>query len=133
MSDTTSISWDDLPNFAPHEFDSPDQLGSSENMDPDFLKDLQRARTYSGVAYVITSGFRTASYHRRLGAQGYPTTRNSAHLLGLAADIAASDSTTRAYILAGLIEAGFERIGIGQTFIHVDQHPTKKRPSVWVY
>lgn len=133
MSDTYSIPWDSFPNFAPHEFSSPDQPGSAENMDPDFLADLQRARTFSGVPYVITSGFRTASYHRRLGAQGYPTARNSAHLLGLAVDIAATDSTTRAYILAGLIEAGFERIGIGQTFIHVDQHPTKKSPSVWIY
>lgn len=133
MSDTFSIDWDQLPNFAPHEFDSPDQPGSSENMDPDFLADLQRARTFSGVAYVITSGFRTASYHRRLGAQGYPTARNSAHLRGLAADIAASDSTSRAYILAGLIEAGFERIGVASTFIHVDADPTKRSPCVWLY
>lgn len=134
MSDTTAApNWDQLPNFSRHEFDSPDQQGSGDNMDPDFLADLQRARMYSGVPYVITSGFRTASYHRRLGAQGYPTSKKSAHLLGLAVDIAANDSRTRAYVLAGLIEAGFERIGIAPTFIHADQHPTKKGPCVWLY
>lgn len=129
----TREDWDQLPNFAPHEFDSPDLPGSSENMDLDFMLMLQRARTFAGRAFVITSGYRTPTYHRRLGAQGYPTARNSAHLKGYAADIAVTNGEDRAYILAGLLDAGIERIGISRTFIHADADPTKPSPCVWIY
>ena len=125
--------WDELPNFSPHEFDSPDCPGSHEFMDYDFMQMLQRARTYAGRAFVISSGFRTPSYHRRLGAQGYPISKNSSHLQGLAADIEVKSSADRAYILAGLLEAGFERIGIGKTFIHCDSDPTKRSRVIWTY
>jgi len=125
--------WDELPNFAPHEFDSPDCPGSHELMDYDFMHMLQKARIFAGRAFVITSGYRTPSYHRRLGAQGYPISKNSSHLIGHAADIQVQSATDRAYILAGLLDAGFERIGIGKTFIHVDNDELKRSPCIWLY
>jgi uncharacterized protein YcbK (DUF882 family) len=94
---------------------------------------LQRARIFAGRAFVITSGYRTPSYHRRLGAQGYPISKNSSHLIGHAADIQVQSATDRAYILAGLLDAGFERIGIGKTFIHVDNDELKRSPCIWLY
>ena len=125
--------WDDLVNFAPYEFDSPDLPGSHENMDYDFMQMLQKARLFSARPFVITSGYRTPSYHRRLGAQGYPISKNSSHLLGQAADIRCDTATDRAHILAGLLDAGFERIGIGKTFIHVDNDQLKRSPCIWLY
>lgn len=125
--------WDELPNFAPHEFDSPDCKGSHEQMDRDFMDMLQRARIYAGRAFVISSGFRTPSYHRRLGAQGYPISKNSSHLDGQAADIEVTNATDRAFILAGLLDAGFERIGLGRGFIHVDNSQLKRSPCIWLY
>jgi len=41
--------------------------------------------------------------------------KNSAHLKGLAADIAVPDNVARLNILRGLIIAGFRRIGINKT------------------
>ncbi|HAS88818.1 MAG TPA: peptidase M15, partial [Desulfovibrio sp.] len=61
---------------------------------------------------------------------------NSSHVGGFAVDIAADNSPQRAAILKSLIMAGFERIGIAKTFIHVDMDPEKLAqfgPVVWVY
>ena len=67
-------------------------------MDNDFLQRLDRARELAGVPFVINSGFRCAKHNKKIG--GVP---NSAHLRGLAADIAVPDSETRYKILYGLM------------------------------
>jgi uncharacterized protein YcbK (DUF882 family) len=98
-------------------------------MDDDFLKRLDKARELAGVPFVITSGFRCPKHNKEVG--GKP---NSAHLRGLAADIAVADNETRYQIIYGLIKAGFKRIGIGKGFIHVDGDVvTKPFPRVWLY
>ena len=98
-------------------------------MDNDFLQRLDKARELAGVPFVINSGFRCAKHNKKIG--GVP---NSAHLRGLAADIAVPDNETRYKILYGLIKAGFRRIGIAKNFIHTDiDIVTKPYPRVWLY
>ena len=99
-------------------------------MDEDFLRKLDYARDLAGVPFRVTSGFRCPRHNHKVG--GKP---DSAHLRGLAADIAAGNSDTRARILFALIKAGFQRIGIDfkRGFIHVDDDPEKPRPRVWGY
>lgn len=115
------------------EFDSPDEPGSGNRMRAEFVKRLDNARDISQIPYVITSGFRTLAANNDLIRRGYRASRNSSHLLGWAADVEAKNSRDRHRILKGLIEAGFNRIGISPAgFIHVDADPAKKE-AVWVY
>jgi len=110
------------------EFDSPDQPGSGEaHMDPEFLEMLDKARIISGVPYNITSGFRTEAHNRSVG--GSPT---SSHRDGYAADIGYSSKKEALRIIQGLVRAGFRRIGMANTFIHVDNDPNKPE-AYWGY
>ena len=111
------------------EFDSPDKPGSGEaHMDADFLQMLDRARGLAGVPFKINSGYRTAAHNKKVGG-----VRGSAHTLGLAADIHCTDSRNRCHIVSALMEAGFNRIGISATFIHVDNDPSKPEDVIWLY
>ncbi len=115
--------------FDPPEFDSPDQPGSgAEMMQPLFIDKLTYARTMAGIPFRINSGYRTPAHNEKVG--GLST---SSHLKGYAADIACTGNEARALILQALFAAGFSRIGIAQTFIHVDCDPDKYICRVWVY
>ena len=51
-----------------------------------------------------------------------------------AADISTIDSVTRFKVLQALLEVGFVRIGIGESFIHCDTDTENKSPEVcWTY
>lgn len=64
---------------------------------------------------IATSGLRSIEDNKRVG--GSPT---SSHLKGLALDLFCPDSRTRHEIIFGALAAGFKRIGIGKTHIHLD-------------
>lgn len=121
--------------FTYREFDSPDSPGSGEMMDPDFLSMLDEARDCAGIPFVISrgGGFRTVAYNRQLIKDGYPASRKSSHLLGLAADIYVTDSRSRYIILDALQEVGFTRIGIAPNFVHCDLDTNKPQHRIWVY
>ena len=109
------------------EFDSPDEQGSGVNMDTQFLDMINDARQYANVPFVITSGYRTKAHNKKVGGSS-----TSSHLKGLAADIKCVNSVERLLIIAGLLDAGFSRIGIAKDFIHVDCDLSK--PScLWLY
>ena len=114
-----------LKYFKLSEFD--DAPGTGKNMKRDFLKKLDKARELSVCSYVISSGFRSEETNKRVG--GVP---NSSHLKGCAADIVCKDSGTRQKIVNGLIQAGFTRIGIADTFIHCDTDKDKN-DAIWLY
>lgn len=119
--------------FKVSEFDSPDEVGSGSNMDATFLEMLDDARGWAGIPFKITSGFRTPSHNAYVGGvQAGLKSKGSSHLFGYAADISCTSGAEREIILNALIEAGFRRIGIAKTFIHVDNDPDKN-PSVWLY
>ena len=115
-------------HFQLHEFDSPDQPGSGARMDHEFLDMLDVARSIAGVPFAINSGYRTAKHNKKVGGS-----TNSSHLRGKAADIACTNSASRYRIMSALIAAGFTRIGIGATFIHVDNDTVKTPGVAWLY
>ena len=88
-----------------------------------FIDTLRAAREYSNTPFIINSGYRCEKHNKKVGgkvgdkAKGIPA---STHTVGAAADIHCTESRQRALILCGLLEAGFSRIGIAKTFIHVD-------------
>ena len=114
--------------FTLSEFDSPDLPGSGDLMHPDFLTRLDLAREKAAVPFRINSGYRTKEWNEYVG--GVP---DSSHLVGYAADISATTSNRRFIILKALIEVGFTRIGIADSFIHVDSDPNKIQSCVWLY
>jgi zinc D-Ala-D-Ala carboxypeptidase len=122
-----------LEYFHISEFDSPDEPGSGAGMSRKFLRMLDEARGIANVPFVITSGFRTPQHQKTLQARGYKTSDTSSHLIGVAADISCTTSAKRYRILAALIAVGFTRIGIADTFIHVDNDATKTPGVAWTY
>jgi len=119
----------DLQYFRLEEFRSPDEIGSERRMCGDFLFMLDEARDIAQVPFRITSGVRSVAHNRACGGR-----EDSSHLRGKAADIACTTSAERFRIVAALIAVGFSRIGIGETFIHVDNDDQIKTPGVvWLY
>jgi uncharacterized protein YcbK (DUF882 family) len=120
--------------FKLSEFDSPDRPGSGELMEHEVIQALDIARDIYGYPMVITSGFRTIEHNRSLIERGYAASPNSSHLLGWAVDIAVPNSERRFLMLEALLDAGFTRIGMGKTFIHVDMDPNKTpKHCIWTY
>lgn len=96
--------------------------------DPNLVQQLEMARTIANIPFVITSGYRCQDHNTEVG--GVPS---SAHTVGMAVDIKAENSESRIRILAGLLDAGFVRIGIGDSFIHADIDLSKPHPVAWLY
>ena len=115
-------------HFEISEFDSPDEQGSGKRMQNSTLQMLDDARSIAGIAFRINSGFRTKEHNAYIGGS-----RDSSHCYGYAVDIHCTDSRSRSIILSALREAGFNRIGIGSTFIHADNDPEKSKDVTWLY
>lgn len=100
------------------------------DMDQRFLNMLDTARELSGVPYNLTSAFRCPAHNANVG--GKP---NSAHIRGHAADVSFKDSVQCFYIVRGLIEAGFKRIGINfaLSFVHCDNDATLPQNVLFKY
>jgi len=113
-------------NYA--EFDSPDEPGSGNFMDQEFLDMLDEARTIAGIPFHITSGYRTEAHSYAVGSNAA-----SSHCRGVAADIAATTSRDRFLILTALLQVGIDRIGIGPDFIHCDIDWEKPSNVAWTY
>jgi zinc D-Ala-D-Ala carboxypeptidase len=123
----------ELNYFNFQEFDSPDELGSGmpkENggeMDKEFLFKLDEARMLAGTPFKITSGYRTQKHNKKVGG-----VKGSSHIKGCAVDIAVNSGLQRSAIVCALIKAGFTRLGIAKTFVHVDLDKEKQQ-SIWLY
>ena len=96
-------------------------------MDEDFLAKLDDAREFAGFPFFINSAYRSPDHPESIKN---PT---SSHIKGLAVDIRARDSKTRYLIIDALMHVGFNRIGIADTFIHVDDDKQKSSNVIWTY
>ncbi len=89
---------------------------------------LQIARDILGKPMRFTSGYRCLKLNKAVGGVA-----NSAHTSGMAVDIAFDNEAHAKELIEALIEAGFKRIGLGWSFIHVDIDLTKPYPACWLY
>lgn len=112
-------------NFSRSEFTCP--CCGQYQMDRAFIETLQFVREQYGQPIKITSGYRCESHNAAIG--GVDT---SAHRYGLAVDIACDNSAIRGRLLPVLCQH-FNRIGIGDGFIHVDVDPDKPKNVIWDY
>ena len=115
------------------EFDSPDELGSGKQMSEKILDMLDLAREKFDKPIKITSGFRTEAYNQDLKARGYKASSKSSHLKGLAVDIHCNNSKDRFELVDILLDVGFNRIGIANTFIPADIDEAKPSHVIWTY
>lgn len=122
-----------LQHFNYSEFDSPDEPGSGTKMDLEFLKTLDWIRDACGFPFKITSGYRTAAHNQALKDAGHKAVDDSAHTKGKACDIAIANSSQRMEIVKMALRYGISRIGLGDTFIHLDCDIEKPRMVIWLY
>jgi len=77
----------------------------------------------------INSGYRCDAYNDRLpGAK-----KGSAHTKGKAVDIKYKGSIQRYELLTDICIKGITRIGIAETFIHIDVDESKPQCVIWIY
>jgi len=88
----------------------------------DILRDLLK------VPLIITSGLRCAFWNDHEGG-----IKDSEHLAGEAVDVACGTSGERWRMIKYAPRAGFHRMGVGKTFVHLDISPTKMQNVVWLY
>lgn len=96
-------------------------------MDASFMQRLDKAREIAQVPFKINSAYRSIDYEIEHGRAG-----TSSHCKGLAVDIACSSNSWRFAIVTALVSVGFKRIGIGRSFIHVDDDNAKVS-AIWLY
>lgn len=100
----------------------------ADNISPELVVRLNAARHAANTPFTITSGLRCVTHNASSG--GSPS---SSHLNGTAVDIKCTSSKQRYTIIQALLDAGFNRIGIAKSFIHVDIDPSKPTGVVWTY
>lgn len=97
---------------------------------PELIERLQATRDIAGIQLIISSGHRCVRHNAAVKGALV-----SAHLTGAAVDVRAETGSARWTIVRAAIQAGFTRIGIARTFIHLDvahsiNHP---REVLWLY
>lgn len=92
------------------------------------LQRLDRAREIAGIPFIVTSAYRSPEHEHARGRTG-----TSAHTLGRAFDIACTTPRARWKIVHAAITAGFTRIGIGKSFVHVDDSSIHSQCQIWHY
>jgi len=115
------------PNFSRREFACKCGCGF-DDISMDLVRMLQYAREEAEAPFALTSGCRCKAHCLAIGSKA-----TSSHIKGLAVDVQAATSRKREQVLWALMQAGFNRIGIGSTFIHCDIDPDKPADVVWLY
>ena len=117
-----------LRYFKIKEFDSPDKKGSGKEMKTSTLKMLDECRHIAKIPFRINSGYRTDTHNKKVGG-----VNSSSHTKGYAVDISCNDSVSRFKIIDAALKVGFNRIGVSDKFIHLDNDPNKSKNVIWTY
>ncbi len=101
--------------FSEPEFKRCDPPCSLQDMSQVLMDTLDSAREAAGIPFVLNCAYRSVAWDKARGRSG-----NSAHTRGLAVDIRCNTSANRFKIVSALLSVGFNRIGIGKSFVHAD-------------
>lgn len=113
--------------FKIEEFACPCCTKSEPEMSPLLLEQLDQAQFLLERPIVIASGIRCSSQAESNSCQPV------SHLKGFAVDIKCLHSSYRMKLLKALLAVGFNRIGVANTFVHVDVDPCRPSNMIWVY
>lgn len=114
--------------FSDREFKNCVPSCSIDDMDKDFMELLDKVREDAGIPLVINCAYRSKEWDKRRGRSG-----NSSHCRGKAVDIRCNDSSNRFKIIEAAIKNGITRIGVGKTYIHLDNDDSLPQGVVWHY
>lgn len=123
------MSWE-TGHFKSSEFECKCGCGL-DKVDPSFLWHLNLARDYAGIAFVVISGCRCEQHNKAEGGTEY-----SDHLCLPAcegADIYVENSLARFRIISAALNAGFKRIGVAKTFVHLGSRRNNPQNVLWTY
>ena len=105
-----------LRHFRPHEFEDP--LTGVLVLHLPSVDRLERVRDRLAAPLLVTSGYRSPEYNRRVGGA-----TGSMHLVGRAFDLKVRDSTRHMDIAQAALAEGFTGFGFYKTFVHIDTGP----------
>ena len=114
--------------FHPTEFLRCNPPCKKSDMHPATLERLNRMREIAGIPLVLTCAYRSPAHDKARGRSG-----TGAHTLGRAVDIRCNAPDTRYKVITAALAAGFNRIGVADSFIHVDDSPTHAQCVIWTY
>ena len=124
------VSMGDLSrNFSRREFECKCGCGF-DDVAPILVERLQEIRSTFGVMK-ISSGCRCENHNRRVGGKNGKV--KSAHVYGEAVDIVCETSRDRYYLVKLACEAGFNRIGVSDKFVHLDVSDYHPQNVMWTY
>ena len=116
----------------PAAFDSPDAPGSGKCMDRRLILLLKKLEKLTSIPVfsLVSSGARTPEYNKKVGG-----VKNSSHLIPVckAVDLKTPNKAIRNRLVQGAKVVGFKRIGVGNTFIHLDVDESKRQYVAWGY
>lgn len=115
-------------HFKESEFKACTPSCSMQDMNQGTITRLDMVRDLAGIPLVLNSAYRSKEWEKKQGRTG-----TSAHCEGRAADIRCNSSRNRWKIVKAAIQAGFTRIGIGKTYIHLDDSYTHESEVIWHY
>ena len=98
-----------------------------KDMNEQLIQRLDLARSIAKTPFKVNSAVRCEAHNKASGG-----VENSAHLTGNAVDISCFDRNKRFLIIDALIHVGFNRIGIYDKFIHVDNDDSKTARVLWI-
>ena len=114
--------------FNESEFQSCTPGCSLQDMKQRTISKLDTAREIVGIPFSLSSAFRSDEWDISRGRTG-----TGSHTLGQAVDIRCTNQRDRFLMICALLQAGFNRIGIGDTFIHADDSEVHTQNLIWVY
>ena len=106
------------------------EFNDFDKMDKGFIDFLEELRERYGKPIQINSSYRDRNHNERVGGVS-----DSAHteIPCKAADIRCGKSEDRFELVRIALSMGCERIGIGETFIHLDLSSERPSPRMWHY
>ena len=119
-----------LRYFQPHEFECKKHCGKCLGlMDETLLVMLDELRHRVKRPLGVNSGYRCEAKN----ASTPGAVKGSSHMKGLAVDLACTDSELRCSIVKEAFGLGFRRIGVAETFVHLDIDPDKPQDILFLY
>lgn len=115
-------------HFKESEFKACSPACSLQNMQQHTMDKLDAAREKAGIPFVLNSAYRSPAWDKSKGRSGTGT-----HTHGCAVDIRCNTNANRMKIVKACLEVGFTRIGIGKTYVHVDDDSTHTQNVMWHY
>ena len=106
--------------FKLSEFECPCGKCGLKSIDPEFLHILDNIRHDCEFSFIVNSGCRCDEHNKNIGGARFSPHKKLEDGFTHGADIKISTSLQRCKIIKSAIKYDITRIGIGKTFIHLD-------------